>query len=126
MTRETRQLTKVLVLNDLKNLSLYSNDPRFFRVLGETSKNSEFMYPQLLEKTVFLNPPFIFRFIFSVARVFMSSGFLEKMKVCGGDTKKGDITKCPFALQNLEKEAIPTFLGGKCECKEGCVNGMEN
>jgi hypothetical protein len=42
--------------------------------------------------------------------------------ICPGDTLKGDISKCPFAkLINLQ--TLPSFLGGECRCKGGCICG---
>lgn len=47
--------------------------------------------------------------------------------MCGGNTSTGDITTCPYISKLLPVERIPTFLGGKCNCKGGCcVGGLPN
>ena len=37
-----------------------------------------------------------------------------KIAVCPGNTKDGDVSKCPFIRAKFALEDLPTFLGGKC------------
>ena len=128
MTRETRKLTKLLVINDMRGFSLLSNSKSFFEALGISSKASENIYPQLLQKSVAVNPVFIYKTLLSLASLFVSRKTLAKFAYCKGDTLKGDISQCPFASKWLSKKATPTFLGGECKCEEkgGCVDGIPN
>jgi len=126
ITRETRILTKMLTMNDLKGGNMSKIDRRFFRALGDSSKVSEYLYPQLLETMLILNPPIIFKAVFAIAKMFMSKGFLDKVKVCKGDTRSQKIEKCPHAMQYMKFEDLPTFLGGTCECEGGCIGGVAN
>ncbi len=80
--------------------------------LGDSSKLSESVYPQLVSVSVILNPPGFVRVVFKIARVFMSASMMEKVKLCGGHTS-GDISSCPYAAKLIPLENIPTFLGGK-------------
>ena len=52
-TRRTRKLHKLVTVNDLNHVSLMAGtDKRFQKVLGESSKMSETLYPQLLDRAV--------------------------------------------------------------------------
>ena len=127
MTRKTRTLTKLVTVNDLSHVSLLAGtDKRFTAVLGEASKLSETLYPQLLDRAVLINAPYIFGAIWSIIKGLMSANTRAKVAVCGSsDTRKGDISKCPFAkLINLH--TVPSFLGGGCRCVGGCVRGVSN
>ena len=127
MTRKTRKLTKLVTVNDLSHVSLLAGtDKRFTAVLGEASKLSETLYPQLLDRAVLINAPYIFGAIWSIIKGLMSANTRAKVAVCGSsDTRKGDISKCPFAkLINLH--TVPSFLGGGCRCVGGCVRGVSN
>ena len=127
MTRKTRKLTKLVTVNDLSHVSLLAGtDKRFTAVLGAASKLSETLYPQLLDRAVLINAPYIFGAIWSIIKGLMSANTRAKVAVCGSsDTRKGDISKCPFAkLINLH--TVPSFLGGGCRCVGGCVSGVSN
>ena len=126
ITRRTRVLIKLVTVNDLNHVSLLGGtDKRFQAVLGESSKLSEIHYPQLLDRAVLINVPYIFSAIWSVLKNVLSAKARSKVAICPGDTRKGDISKCPFAkLVNLE--TLPSFLGGRCRCKGGCICGTPN
>eukprot|EP01091_Cochliopodium_minus_P020601 TRINITY_DN904_c0_g1_i3.p1 TRINITY_DN904_c0_g1~~TRINITY_DN904_c0_g1_i3.p1 ORF type:complete len:162 (-),score=40.10 TRINITY_DN904_c0_g1_i3:83-568(-) len=126
LTRKNRRLTKMLAVNDMNGVSLLSNDKRFFKSLGDSSKIAENLYPQLLDKNVVVNPPTMFKVIMSVASVFMSKKSLSKMITCKGNINKQTLSKCPFASKFIKEEDIPSFLGGKCDCKLGCIAGYKN
>jgi len=117
-TRRTGKLVKTVVLNDATGvpgmwelMGLMRNNG-LMTALGDSSKLSESVYPQLVSVSVILNPPGFVRVVFKIARVFMSASMMEKVKLCGGHTS-GDITSCPYAAKLIPLENIPTFLGGK-------------
>ena len=126
-TRSTRVLTKLVTVNDLNHVSLLSGpDKRFTAVLGKSSKLSEEYYPQLLDRAVLINVPYVFGAIWSLMKPLLSAKTRSKVAICGAsDTRTGDVSKCPFAkLLNLD--TVPSFLGGRCKCKGGCVGGCPN
>jgi hypothetical protein len=67
-TRETRKLVKLITIMDLAEFSLFGNgnDSRFFKSLGDSSKTAAVVYPQLLGKTVLINPPSFFKVLYTV------------------------------------------------------------
>ena len=128
VTRETRKLTKLIVVNDMRGFSLLTNSKKFFNALEISSKVSENIYPQLLEKSVAVNPVLMYKVLLSLASLVVSKKSMAKFAYCKGDTLKGDVSQCPFASKHLDKKATPTFLGGECKCEEkgGCVDGIPN
>lgn len=125
-TRRTRKLHKLITVNDLNHVSLMAGtDKRFQKVLGESSKMSETLYPQLLDRAVLINVPYIFSVIWSMVRGLISAKTKAKVAICPGDTLKGDVSKCPFA-KHVKMETIPTFMGGTCRCSPGCICGVPN
>lgn len=126
ITRSTRVLVKLVTVNDLNDVSLLAGtEKRFQAVLGESSKLSEMYYPQLLDRAVLVNVPYIFSAIWSVMKNVLNAKARSKVAICPGDALKGDISKCPFA-KLLDLETLPSFLGGTCRCKGGCINGTPN
>ncbi|KAF0699235.1 Aste57867_10200 [Aphanomyces stellatus] len=127
LTRERRQLVKMLVVLDFHHFSLVrGHDTRFGRLNGATSKISEKMFPQLLGRTIFLHTPRVFPWMFKFMKLLLSARTVEKMVFCtGGPTSF--VTTCPFVRTALAADAVPTFLGGTCTCRPGaCVAGVPN
>ncbi|OQR84685.1 hypothetical protein ACHHYP_13093 [Achlya hypogyna] len=124
-SRETRTLIKVITVLDFANFSLLrGNDSRFSKVLGDTSKLSEKMYPQLLGRTVFVNTPAIFTWCLKLIKPLMSEKSVAKMVFCPGGKRLGD---CPFVSMYLPLPDLPSFLGGACTCGgRGCIGGIPN
>lgn len=127
ITRGTNTLTKLVTINDLNHVSLVSGtDSRFSKVLGAVSKISEAVYPQLLDRAVLINVPYVFSTMWSLVKGFLSKKTVGKVSVCAvSDTRSGDIGKCPFA-KFLDLETVPSFLGGNCRCAGGCLCGVSN
>jgi hypothetical protein len=126
-TRRTRKLTKLLTVNDLNFVSvLHGTDKKFQKVLSRASKLSEDYYPQLLDRAVLINVPYVFSAIWGVFKNMLSAKTRAKVAICPvSDTRKGDVRKCPFA-KLLDLSTIPSFLAGECRCKGGCVRGVAN
>jgi hypothetical protein len=127
ITRRTRTLTKLVTVNDLNHVSLLNGtDRRFTAILGKVSKMSEIYYPQLLDRAVLINVPYVFGAIWSLVKLALSSRTRAKVAVCGAaDARTGDVAKCPFA-KHLALDTVPSFIGGACRCKGGCVGGCPN
>ena len=122
-------LCKQVTLIDLKDSPITTFDTRYFKGLGEASNVSEYVYPQLLRRSVIFNPPSFFSTVFAFIRPFMSAKSLEKTTLCPGRTAaRPSFSACPFASALFDGADLPTFLGGKCLClaKGGCVSGRPN
>ena len=127
ITRRTRTLTKLVTVNDLNHVSLLNGtDRRFTAILGKVSKMSEIYYPQLLDRAVLINVPYVFGAIWSLVKLALSSRTRAKVAVCGAaDARTGDVAKCPFA-KLLALDTVPSFIGGacclRCVCRaDACV-----
>ena len=125
VTRETGNLTKMVVVIDLNHTSWSGNDGGFSKANGESSNIGEFLYPQLLQCSVMINIPSTFRLFFPVLKMFFSAKTLAKLKVCPARTTSGEqpIAVCPHAAMLANFEELPTFLGGTCP---RTINGIPN
>ncbi|KAI8615275.1 hypothetical protein BC830DRAFT_311178 [Chytriomyces sp. MP71] len=102
-------------------------DSRFMKVIGDSSKMSEKMFPQLLGKTVYCNAPSWMAWTFNtVVKPLISKKTAEKSVFCPGNVSGKPFGDCPFLARYMMAESLPTFLGGKCECPGGCIGGIPN
>ena len=123
MTRKTRQLVKMITVIDMQGFSMFGGDPRFYKALGDSSKRSADLYPQLLGKTVLINTPSFLRVIWSTFSLFMPKSALEKTTVCPATNTAlattPDATACPFIRKwcgQSGTSTLPDFLGGQLPC----------
>ncbi len=62
----------------------------------------------------------------------LSERLTSKAAMCMGQFEPGAepnrLHECPWASKQLRAEETPTFVGGKCECRDkgGCVGGIAN
>ena len=130
--RETRArgyLVKQLTVIDLKHSPLAAYDKKHFTALGNSGKVSEYVYPQLLRRSILIHPPAFFNTIFAFVKPFMSAKSLEKTTLCpGASAARPDFSACPFASALFDGADLPTFLGGSCRCTAagGCICARPN
>ncbi|KAI9329093.1 CRAL-TRIO domain-containing protein [Obelidium mucronatum] len=127
-SQETQTLVKAVSVIDLQHFNpARGNDMRFFRVLGESSKLSEKMFPQFLGRSIMVNAPSPLVWAFnSILKPLLSKKTAEKTVFCPGKTSGKSIVACPYLSRYLVLENIPSFLGGTCNCKGGCIGGVPN
>lgn len=127
ITRRTGRLTKVLYVIDMQHSNIVQ-DIRGGRAFGASTKLSDFLHPQLIDRTVIMHPPATFRLLFMFGKRFASAKSIEKICVCRGVRNRGkDISSCPFVADRLAIEDVPSFLGGTCRCVDGrCICGIPN
>ena len=121
-------------------------DRAFFSALGKASRVSSYLYPQLIEvallfvcsRSIFhfvffflqvnvvLNPPSLVHVMLKIASSFLSPSTMSKVKICQGNTLTGNVLECPFASARFKKEDLPSFMGGSCSCRKGCVQNVNN
>lgn len=124
LTRRTRKLIKMVTICDATSFRLLDGDTRFFKALGEASKLSQDLYPQLLGKTVVINAPKFVRFVWGMLGSFLPKSAIDKIAVCPatGTTLANapDASTCPFLRRwsnNTDPLAtLPDFVGGKLAC----------
>ena len=110
-TRATGLLVQQVTANDLSGVGI-KQDKLFGKALGDSSKLAQTYYPALQGTVVLLNLPLVAKLLFAFFKPLLPAAVLAKLKVCPGNTAKGDIGECPFAKARLDLAALPSFLGG--------------
>ena len=129
-SRARNVLVKQVVVIDMAHVSFANTDTRYFKVIGESGKLSENVYPQLLGKSVGIHPPAFIATMMTIFKPMMSAKQLAKQSFCPGRSSNGSLSAsaCPFASQFFDVADLPSFLGGDCTCtsKGGCICGRPN
>jgi len=124
-SRRRGYIVKLFVVNDMNG---FSPNPfimkKFGAVMGSQSKRSEFLYPQFLGMMCAANAPSIINYIFKMISPMMSKGFADKFRVHGTvspEPSRIAAKDLPLPFKGDDAAAMPSFLGGRCECEGGCV-----
>ncbi|KAJ3285608.1 hypothetical protein HDU79_007202 [Rhizoclosmatium sp. JEL0117] len=127
-TKEQNRLVKIITVIDMQNFNVTrGNDLRFFKAIGESSKISEKMFPQLLGRSVMANMPSTLLFLFNtIFKPLLSKKTQEKLVFCPGVVSGKPLDACQYIARVLKPEDVPSFIGGKCNCKGGCISGIPN
>eukprot|EP00123_Amoebidium_parasiticum_P021602 comp7034_c0_seq1/m.2770 comp7034_c0_seq1/g.2770 ORF comp7034_c0_seq1/g.2770 comp7034_c0_seq1/m.2770 type:complete len:659 (-) comp7034_c0_seq1:307-2283(-) len=119
ITRETGLLTKQVSLLDFAEVKLWSvREKRFEKVLAESSKQGEDLYPQLVDATFVVNAPKMITVAGSFLSKILPKRMVEKVVVCE-ETAEGTV---PSKLApKVGPDQLPPWVGGNCRCPGGCV-----
>jgi len=132
LTRESGRLTKLVVVFDMKNVSMGIPAKSIQNGMNKSSEIAQHLYPQLLERVAIINAPWFMKQLWKVARMILSERLTSKAAMCMGQFEPGQepnrMHECPWASKQLRPEETPSFVGGMCMCKDkgGCVGGIPN
>jgi CRAL/TRIO domain len=99
---------------DVKGVSLTSA-PSVYGYLQGASGISQNYYPERLGKLYVINAPWGFASVFAVVKRFLDPVTVAKIHILGGGYQSELLSQIP-------KENLPKFLGGSCECDDGCMH----
>ena len=126
LTRATGVLVKNISVIDLNGFSFFGADRRFFKALGDSSKVSAVVFPQLLGATICVNAPSFIQLLISSFGSLMPKSATDKQRFCKvKNTVTENASKCPFLNmfggQDSEGKTcpikgLPDFLGGVEPC----------
>lgn len=113
---QKKPISQTITIMDLEGISMgffFSNKNKSIlkKVIGLDSDN----YPECLYKMFLVNAPWAFTAAYSVFKGFFDPNTLDKIKVLGSDYMDE-------LEQHIDPCNLPTFLGGKCKCKGGCLH----
>ncbi|GAA5871099.1 hypothetical protein JCM16303_001688 [Sporobolomyces ruberrimus] len=97
---------------DLKGVGLRS----FYQVksyVQEASAVSQNNYPESMGKFYVINAPFGFSTVWSLVKGWLDPATVAKIHILGSSYQSELLRQCPA-------DSLPKFLGGTCDCPEGC------
>jgi len=104
---------------DLKGLSKKQLTKQSYRFLKFMAKIDQDNYPESMGKLFLVNVPLVFKVVWKLVSPWLHENTRKKIEVLRGS----DYSK--VLLQHVDKENLPKFLGGSCECKNGCMHGSD-
>ena len=103
----------IFSIMDFKGISASILNPKFLGYMKEMSKLQDY-YPENLAGCYVINAGIVFRSLYFACKAFLSEKNKEKIKVFGENYQEG-------LLEKIDKENLPKFYGGSCECPGGCL-----
>jgi len=117
---ESRKHNRVLRNTLVADVSGLSTDQMaILKHFKETVMVAQSYYAESGGRIRIVEAPWAFTLIWAIVKPFFNEKTLEKIQIVGaGETS-------PTLLKLVDKDKLPTFLGGTCECKGGCVPKMD-
>ncbi|CEQ39069.1 SPOSA6832_00547, partial [Sporobolomyces salmonicolor] len=97
---------------DLKGVGMSA----FWKVknyVQEASSISQNNYPESMGKFYIINAPWAFSTVWSLVKGWLDEATVAKIHILGS-SYQSDL------LKQVPEDSLPAFLGGKCQCPEGC------
>ena len=98
---------------DFKGINSSILSKKFMTYVKALAKLQDY-YPEILTGINILNAGFLFRSFYTACKIFIDSKTRKKIKVYGEKYQEG-------LLEKIDKENLPKFYGGTCECPGGCL-----
>ena len=102
---------------DFKGINSSILGKKFLGYVKALSKLQDY-YPEILAGINIINAGFLFRTFYTAIKIFIDSKTRKKIKVYGEKYQEG-------LFEVIDKENIPKFYGGTCECPGGCLYSNE-
>ena len=100
-------------LIDFKGINSSIMNKKFFNYVKAIAKLQDY-YPEILSGCYVINSGLLFRTFYTACKVLIDSKTRKKIKVYGTKYQQS-------LLEKIDKENLPKFFGGTCECPEGCL-----
>ena len=99
---------------DFKGINSSILNKKLISYVKETFKICQDYYPESLAGCYVLNAGLLFRSFYTTVKIFLDAKTKAKIKVFGQNYQQG-------LLEKIDKENLPKFFGGSCECPGGCL-----
>lgn len=111
-----RRIEQGLTILDMTGGGVTTANKQVYGLVKLAAKVGSDYYPEIMGNTYVINAPMMFTAVWAVVKGMIDEKTRKKIQIVGGSFKK-------TLLEHIDDENIPSFLGGKCECKEhgGCM-----
>ena len=109
-----KYIENCITIIDIKDIGInfIFKNMKYAKMGGKITQN---YYPENLSKMFVINANTLFSTLWNLVKNFIDEKTQKKIYVYKDDYLK-------HLLETIPIENLPKFLGGTCECKEGCMN----
>ena len=114
IAKSNKYIENCITIIDIKDIGVnfIVKNMKYAKMGGKITQN---YYPENLAKMYVINANTLFSTLWSLVKNFIDEKTQQKISVYKDDYLK-------HLLETIPIENLPKFLGGTCECKEGCMN----
>lgn len=103
-----------LTIMNIKDIGITFTN-KSMKYIKMSSSLTQNYFPETLGKMYVINASTVFSFLWSLVRPFIDEKTRNKIHVYRDKYQEQ-------LLEEIDKENLPTFLGGECVCEGGCMN----
>jgi len=113
--KEGRHIEQSFTILDLNGISMRMMNKQVYNFVKVASSIAQDYYPEMLGKMFIVNAPTLFSMAWSTIRGFLDEKTRNKITILGSKYQTQ-------LLEDVDVENLPDFLGGNCDCPQGCLN----
>ena len=110
-----KKINQGLTIFDMTHGSMSTANSQTYGLCKLAAQVGSDYYPEIMGNLFVVNAPMLFSGIWAVVKGFLDEKTRGKIKIVGSNF-------LPTLEQFVDRENIPGFLGGGCECPNGCIN----
>lgn len=109
------KVEQTFAILDLSGASMRLLSKSVFNFVKLASSTAQDYYPEILGRMFIVNAPMLFSGAWSTIKGFLDEKTRNKISIVGSKFT-------PQLLECIDPANLPTFLGGTCDCPQGCLN----
>ncbi|MCO5601271.1 hypothetical protein L7F22_055390 [Adiantum nelumboides] len=110
-----RPILQSLTILDLKGVTMKHLNKQVRHFIQKITRIDQDYYPEYLGKMLIINAPSSFKAMWQLIKPWLDKDTPKKIEVCGSNYSAK-------LLELVDRENLPEFLGGTCQCQGGCEN----
>lgn len=108
-----RYIEQSCTILDLQGVAV-STFPTVYSLVREVSGIAQNYYPEMLGKMYIINAPMLFTAVWNLVKPMLDEVTVKKISILGSSYKSA-------LLETIDADCIPGYMGGTCQCPEGCA-----
>lgn len=113
--KENRHIEQSFTILDLNGISMKMMNRQVYNFVKLASSIAQDYYPEMLGRMFIVNAPTLFSMAWSTIKGFLDEKTRNKITILGSKFQTQ-------LLEDVDSENLPEFLGGTCNCPQGCLN----
>ena len=109
-----KRVEQGLTILDLHGFTMGQINKRVYHFVQIASKIGQDYYPEIMGQLLIVDSPWVFSGVYAVVKGFLDPKTRKKIQIVGSKYQKQ-------LLELVDEDKLPKFLGGACECPEGCL-----
>ena len=114
-----KYIYQMCIIMDIRNIDFTTLSKDVYQFVELRASYDQSYYPESLGQLIVVNNSKLIQTMWALVSGFIDDKTRKKVLLCNNDDYKEKL------LEIIDIDSLPIHFGGKCNCKEGCLNSNE-